>query len=912
MFSESKYYMVTHSKMKLIFNPFYDQPLYAGVDEGCSLREKYVGPLGLLGELELRSGLSKLYPNQTTRVLNYCEALNKCGKDSAKPDSLFYWKSFGVDMLNVSRRLLEWRDALVYAGMKDLEAIPEGISAGAKAILSDILDVEEYFKDANSIGDRWARLAKESGYLTSGWTIEVRMKEELVEPVILNCLKNSGAVCEFITDLPEIGHNVTVSKFVNLVDGYQWALTQKDAHESVYINNDNVSLNGVLTSLGMANVGAEASGVYTQISQLFSSGMKLFISPVDYDALVSYLSVPVHPLNDYILSEDKTLRYALLSHLTGQGGFGKKERTDCDWNSIIEAAKPEDGRKTVLALEHCLGQWEKGATLSAIETYCEEWSKWCARNAVTTQDDAVAQQLLTIKDSFDVLPKFLRLTGKEKFTEKELIVNIASAATLCTYTTAVPMLGSLDIVADIKAIAASCEKAVWMDCYDQGMTAYQYSFLNESDINLMNAAGMMIPTYDKQLQAEAVSKHLAYSYISKELIVLTPEKVECRKSYPQQIPHWDGKVEDKTDWTPDGKEIAAVEANTQKFIHKVSSDIFTGLDIPNNQGGIVRDYESFSSLEMLIQNPFDYVLQYVFGCNETSRTTLSVVKGNVVHKMFNNVVLEAGTDWNKIKTTLVDNFDENFAKAVNEVGIELLSINNRLTCSLFKNILKNSSIPSFVKIVEDNNLNVVGSEVDIMVDFEKIGKFNAKIDMVLQNSEGKYVIMDFKWTDNKDKKREEEIEENVEIQLALYAQAVRQYLGKGDVTSVEAIGYFMLRQGVFITEYQGFKQSKCVKVVKKKSTKSIFEMVKDSYEFRMKQLNYKSFTSDEPAEENVVKESVIEEGEKMKVDKQGIEGYHDKAGRFPLKGIRSKNDGSYSGEKQTTNGKNVVLKGMLE
>ena len=885
--------MVTHSKMKLIFNPYYDQPIYTGVDEGCSLREKYVGPLGLLGELELRSGLSKLYPSQTTRVLNYCEALNQCGKDSATPESLFYWKSFGVDMLNVSRRLLEWRDALVYAGMKDLETIPDGISAGAKSILSDILDVEEYFKDECSIGDRWARLAKESDYLSSDWTIEVRMKEDLVDPVILNCLKRSGATCEFITELPEIGHNVTVNKFANLVDGYQWALTQDNAQQGVYINNDNVSLNGVLTSLGKAIVGAEASGVYTPISQLFSSGMKLFINPVDYDALVSYLSVPVHPLNDYILSEDKTLRYSLFSHMTGQGGFGKNERTQCDWNSIIEAAKPEDGRKTVLSLDYCLGQWEKGATLSAIEAYCGEWSKWCARKAVATQDSAIAQQLLTIKDSFDVLPKFLSLTGKEKFTEKELMVNIASAATFCTYTTDVPMLGSLDVVADIKAIAAPCERAVWMDCYDHGMSGYQYSFLNESDINLMNAAGMMIPTYDKQLQAEAVSKHIAYSYITNELVVLTPEKVECRKSYPQQIPHWDGKLEDMTDWTPEGKEMTAVEANTQKVIHRVSSTIFNGLDTPKDEGGIGRNYESFSSLDMLIQNPFDYVLQYVFKCNETSRTNLSAVKGNVVHKMFNNAVLESDNDWTKLKAALVDNFDENFDKAVNEVGIELLSLNNRLTYNLFKNVIKTCSIPSFIKIIEDNHLTVVGSEVDIMVDFDKIGKFNAKIDMVLQNPDGKYVIMDFKWTDGKDKKREEEIKNNMEMQLALYAQAVRQHFGEGDESSVEAIGYFMLRQGVFITEYQGLKKSKKVKVVQKQCTDSIFEMVKKSYEFRMSQLM------------GDAGESVIEEAEQMKVTDLGIEGYHDEGDRFPLK-LNDKK------EKETTYGKNVVLKGMLE
>ena len=44
----------------------------------------------------------------------------------------------------------------------------------------------------------------------------------------------------------------------------------------------------------------------------------------------------------------------------------------------------------------------------------------------------------------------------------------------------------------------------------------------------------------------------------------------------------------------------------------------------------------------------------------------------------------------------------------------------------------------------------------------------------------------------------------------------------------------------------------------------------------------------------------------------GIEGYHDEGDRFPLKGITVKAKGGYTGEKSTTYGKNVVLKGMLE
>ena len=34
--------------MKLIFNPFYDQPTFIGAKAGCLLNVKYVGPIGLV------------------------------------------------------------------------------------------------------------------------------------------------------------------------------------------------------------------------------------------------------------------------------------------------------------------------------------------------------------------------------------------------------------------------------------------------------------------------------------------------------------------------------------------------------------------------------------------------------------------------------------------------------------------------------------------------------------------------------------------------------------------------------------------------------------------------------------------------------------------------------------------------
>ena len=876
--------------MKLIFSPYYDQTLYTGNGE-CVFGIKYVGPMGLLDELELRAGLSRKYPGQMDRVMRYCVALDEYGKSCANPDDLMYWKSFNADMLNVASRMLKWRDDLVYAGLNDLTQLPEGLGVGAKELLTVLRNVEDCFNDDTSLGDRWMRGAGEKGYMSGDWQIEVRMKKELLDPIILKSLLNSGAECTFVEDVPEPQHEVRMLKFAHLTDGYQWAFTDDKGNADVYVNQDNVTLNAVFDSLGLPNVDSKTSRSFTPISQLFVCGMKLFESPVDYESLVAYLSVPNHPLNDYISLDGKCLRTLLLSHITSQGGFGYNDRSKCDWKAIIDAAKPADDTKTVVPLECCIGQWEQNYNIATIAKCCEHWAIWCLNEAAQAQSEALRQQLFALRDTFVVFPQYYSLSGSAD--GKPIRVLVDSLSSLASYVIDVAAKGSHEVVADMKAIAHECDKAVWMDGYDRGVFSYAYSFINDLDISRLNEAGMMIPLYDQQLMAENVAMQLAYSYVKKELVVLSPEKIESRKMYPVQIPHWKGEDKDrtdKTDWMPDGEELTLSSANTQKLEHEVSSAIFKGIDKTMANGGIRRNYESFSSLKVLIHNPFDYVLDYLMQCREPSGNNLSTVKGNVVHHMINAAVVEAECDWTKIKAALEGDFDAVFDKAVQDVGVELLMAKNGLEYNHFKEIVRGTSIPAFIEVVEKNKLNVVASETDFMVDLDEIGQYNAKIDLLLKNPDGKYVVMDFKWTDSSVTRRVDEIRENKEMQLALYSEAVRKEFCGGNAGDVEAVGYFMLKQGLFITEYARFEKSKYVKVVEKKATGPIFEMLKESYKFRMNQL----------LGDNGV--SVIEEAEGKEL-KDGDLAYMGVLGLFPLE-VDSKG-------KATNFGKNVVLKGMM-
>lgn len=876
--------------MKLIFSPYYDSRVFVGMHAGCSLGTKHVGPLGLLAELELRAGLTTKENDSTKRMLNYCQALKEYASKEEREEELFYWKAFEVDMLNVARRILEWRDALVYAGLGELPEVPTELSEGGRDIVHTLKEVDKCcFADRSSVADRWKRLMNASNYLTQDWTIQVEMTEELVEPTIRECIRKSGARVTFVAELPKLEHKVRMIKFANLTDGYQWAMSQEGADKMVMVNRDNVALNAVMDSLGKPHVEAEASEVFTPIMQLFTAGMRLFSKAVDYYALLAYLSVPYNPLGDYVTAEGESLKSALLKQLRSTGGFGMDEKTKKSWSSLIEGATLKDGRKHHLPMAYCIEQWKLGYSLKAIEEYCNMQAEWIAHKVVSVPDAIVREQLLAVKGCFDLLPKIAHLTGKTELTYQELQVCTDGAASLCSYHTHTAQVGAVELVEDIKAIGADCTNAVWMDNYDRGMLGYAYSFITHKDIALLNEAGMTIPSYDNLLKAETVATHLAMAHIKEELVVLTPEKVEGRRQYPIPLPHEIEVIEDMTTWTPDGEPVVPQDAYSQQLEYRVDADIFKKLEKTRADGGMRRDRESYSSLEMLIQRPFDYVLDYLLNCKSTDdNTMLSTVKGNVAHRLINNAVVEAKEEWSLIKKALTADFDANFDRAVQEVGVALMAPENVLALAQFKEVMKHDSTQAFIQIVENNDLSVVRSEMDITVELPTIGAFNAKIDMVLKTRAGGYLIMDFKWTDSSGKKRVDEITNNEEMQLALYTEAIKQ---SPDMRGgVEGVGYFLLRQGEFITEYQGLKKSEHIRVIEKKKTDSIWEMIEASYRCRMAQLMGEGG------------QSVIEEGELMKVSAEKVE-YMASEGVFPLR--------LSSGMKETSYGKNVILKGMM-
>ena len=109
---------------------------------------------------------------------------------------------------------------------------------------------------------------------------------------------------------------------------------------------------------------------------------------------------------------------------------------------------------------------------------------------------------------------------------------------------------------------------------------------------------------------------------------------------------------------PAGVTIATTPADTQKVEHQVDTSLFANIDKPRPKPteeesaastpskftpkpvGYQRDYESFSSLNELINQPFDYVLDYIYNMKDEDEGNLSTVEGNVAHAVIEKIVTE--------------------------------------------------------------------------------------------------------------------------------------------------------------------------------------------------------------------------------------------------------------------------------
>ena len=209
-----------------------------------------------------------------------------------------------------------------------------------------------------------------------------------------------------------------------------------------------------------------------------------------------------------------------------------------------------------------------------------------------------------------------------------------------------------------------------------------------------------------------------------------------------------------------------------------------------------RDKESQSSINALIQHPFDYALSHLLKLNEPQvgqLADLDNTKGLVAHLFVKMLVDQYGEqmpdEYDKLDKGTINHLMDD---AIQQTGAILLLPEYKLIREQFKSILK-ESVSVLASMIRKLHLKPVGGEVEFDVNLETIGAFDGSIDMVLKNVQDEIVIFDFKWSEGKSFMTK--LEENKSIQLELYKQAAKIHYGK----NVAGVAYYLFPKMTLFT-----------------------------------------------------------------------------------------------------------------
>ena len=314
---------------------------------------------------------------------------------------------------------------------------------------------------------------------------------------------------------------------------------------------------------------------------------------------------------------------------------------------------------------------------------------------------------------------------------------------------------------------------------------------------------------------------------------------------------------------------------------------------PKILDGFSRKEESYSSINSLLMTPVDYLLDYVkvyrqYGIDELA--DIPTTEGNVAHAYIEALGLRCSNDPKAMLIKHQEDYDSLFEQVLSEKGLVMYLEANMLENKSFRAGLK-ESVGIVLGIIIKNGLAIEGFEYELTADIPNIGPVFAKIDCLLRDpSDGKYVIIDFKY--NPGKTYFNKIEENRELQLAVYRKHVEEILGE-----VKFIGYYAIPRKKLYTPDNTLKDSPTIEAVPREYSPDLLEMAVKGYVFRRNQL----------------RSGWAEEGEDLALEE--LDYYH-QPDLYPLEvNYDDKKNAKLSDEKKRKarayGDKNITLKGGL-
>ena len=624
--------------MTILFHPCYDTRCRLdSVQCGQVLLDTLtLGPLGLLQELELHLGLTSATTSNLLRTVDYVKLLRDYFP--AHPDSPFAL-SFKADEFNVAAELLRWRDQLRLAGWK---ASMHGISPR----IDLLADLEPSFARP-ALGDRWQAVLEElPKHRLTDWTLELHAPKQLLFPLYGRLIDRLGACGARIRESvqqatrPEQVRRIRVRDFAEAFRG----IPTLDPKRWTLICSHGKLLNNVLRLNGCPTTESSIRENDSSVVQLFEAGFSLFIHPsdevpeaVDIYRLLSYLQARPNPIPSRI-------NLALQRLLTSEAGINPEL-----WQATVNealAAGGAEGKEEKARIERRLDSLlnpffeavsPRAIPLDRLKRYARSLRGWALQRSCLEKEDS--EVLLQLVEMCDVMLALLDSCTGETIDGGLLQGWISSIRTDATIRNTEAQVGSFDVVEHPAALVDPVDRAVWVDCAGMPELHYDFEFLSPDERKGLEGQGVRVWNRTEEMKVELELIRRGVGQVRRELILITPESDRGARLEEHPI------VDDLR-----GKELEPFPVKTDTVPVELPPICRKVPEFRITAGKIApRETESATSLELLIQRPFDYVMQYAArlrpgGVRELDE--LNLIEGRVAHRTLELIVRQTAGDRN--------------------------------------------------------------------------------------------------------------------------------------------------------------------------------------------------------------------------------------------------------------------------
>lgn len=801
------------SKLKLMFSIGFDSFVYKS--ETKLFNKKFIGELQLLGILERELGLSGEFLNIKERQSEYLEYLTKeiSGKD------LFISASFKNDSIGVANELLRWRDQLMLCNWN--------FSKGISERLDLLAAIELNYPLSTGTSDRWILvLDKLKAEITLNIEcIEINDNIELLHPIfqeLFNRLKSNGV---FITNTNLVYQNDGNSNLSKIKEALLFNKTEVKLNENdssfqivrfkddaiasdflaqqlkesewnpLILNYNNFSLETSFLTFDIPLSGAEISNANPQIIQLFKLIGTLLFNRVNPYNLLSLLNLPMLPF-------PKSLANKLSRVLIDKGGIGNEEwlQTIKDFKDNIDKDKSnwkENIKSIALYIER---ERKNEVSKEDLVHIYQDVNAWAGKMSGISDSEAIKIQLSNVQQLAKTFTKSIESVDQEFFKERELDRMINRIYEPITINVNNKEKGSRTVIKAPEQIYNSAKAVVWFDFYNKDLSAKFGDFLMQSEIEvLLKQESILFWTKENQVQLQLACLKKGILQAEDKLVLFVVDKVNGKQTtqhpiYTQLVASISNFESFIKDFSFDKKEFSNSDWVELKLHEIEKKNLPKQCDyiIINNANLLQkRTTESYSSVNDLIQNPLDWVMNYQARITEKGLGNIDeliTLKGNLSHIVVQTLLEnEKQGKLNLSEANIENEIDDLLKIFTPQFASPFFLDENTFEFKAFVNQLK-KSIQSLVNIIQQNNLKYESFEYSAKGKIDVID-VKGNIDLLFYKDQVP-VIIDLKWTYSP-KKYIAMLEEKKSIQLAMYAKVLNY--------SKAITGYFLLSDSSLYT-----------------------------------------------------------------------------------------------------------------